>query len=103
MVIEMNLSEKEAHCVARLLQGALLGENILDGCDYCKNRCFENRWDMFSTIRKRLTEETGVELGIFHYGSLPHSDYPYGMFLKNASETTKAYYRAKFKHMLGDI
>ena len=32
----MELNEKEAHCVARLLQGALFGKSYLDGCDYCK-------------------------------------------------------------------
>lgn len=99
----MELNEQEAHCVARLLQGALLGENTLDGCDHCKNRCYENRWDMFYAIRKRLSEETGVELGAFQYGTLPHSDFPYGMFLKNASEKAKAYYRARFNYLLGDI
>ncbi len=58
----MELTEQEAHCIARLLQGALFSENILNGCDYCKNRCYENRWDIFFSIRKRLSEETDVDL-----------------------------------------
>lgn len=99
----MELNEQEAHCIARLLQGIFLGDNTLDGCDFCKNRCYENRWDMFYAIRKRLSEETGVELLGMQYGTLPHSDFPYGMFLKNASEKTKAFYRAKFNYLLGDI
>ena len=93
----MELNEREAHCVARLLQGAIIGQNPLDGCDYCKNRCFENQWSMLHSIRKRLTEETGVEIGNFIYGTLPHSDFPYKMFLKNASDKVKDYYRARFR------
>ena len=98
----MELNEREAHCIARLLQGALLGETILDGCDHCKYRCFETRFENFYAIRKRLTEETGVDLGTRRYGMLPHSDFPYKMFLKNASEKTKEWYRAQFKYLLGD-
>lgn len=101
--IEMELNEREAHCIARLLQGMLFGENTLDGCDFCKNRCYETRWDMFFAIRKRLSEETGVDLKPEQHSELPHSDFPYGIFLKNASEKTKAWYQAKFNHLLGDI
>jgi len=99
----MELNEREAHCVARLLQGAILGENVLTGCDYCKNRCYETQWDILYKIRERLTEETGVELGNFYYGTLPHSDFPYKMFLKNASDKVKDYYRARFNYLVENI
>ena len=99
----MELTEQEAHCLARLLQGALFNENILTGCDYCKNRCYENRCDIFFLVRKRLSEATDVDLKPEQYAELPHSDFPYGIFLKNASEKTKAWYRVKFNQLLGDI
>ena len=99
----MELSEQEAHCIARLLQGTLFGKSPEDGCQYCKFRCFENRWDTYYAIRKRLTEATGVDLGFMRYGQLPHSEFPYGLFLKNSSEQIKAYYRDKFNRLLGDI
>ncbi|MBR6013349.1 MAG: hypothetical protein IK062_06165 [Selenomonadaceae bacterium] len=35
----MILSEQEAHCVARLLQGAVYGEDFLSGCSFCKFPC----------------------------------------------------------------
>lgn len=35
------LTEKEAHCIARLLQGAVFGKNgsVFDGCAFCKFQC----------------------------------------------------------------
>lgn len=66
----MELTEQEAHCLARLLQGALFNENILTGCDYCKNRCYENRWDIFFLVRKRLSEATDVDLKPEQYAGI---------------------------------
>ena len=64
----MELSEQEAHCVARLLQASLYGgddKNFgcpLDGCQYCKVQCYKQgeHSPIFSHLRKRFTEETGA-------------------------------------------
>lgn len=38
----MELSEREAHCMARLLQGAWFGKRMLDACNYFKVQCYED-------------------------------------------------------------
>ena len=100
----MKLNEREAHCVARLLQGALFGKSTDDGCEYCKFRCerVENRT---RAIRSRLSEETGVDLDLVDAGGVPMSDFPHGRFLKNANKDMKKRYQASFKWLseLGDI
>ena len=93
----MELNEREAHCIARLLQGALFAD-MLDGCSYCKYTCGE-KLPMLDEIRDRLTEETGVDLGVVDSGNLPHSDFPFGRFLKNSNEQAKQYYRDLFKYV----
>ncbi|MBQ9487748.1 MAG: hypothetical protein IJU91_08140 [Selenomonadaceae bacterium] len=37
----MELTEQEAHCVARLLQGAIFGNEgaLFNGCAFCKFQC----------------------------------------------------------------
>ena len=61
------LSEKDLHCIARMLQSALFADNIFYGCNFCnyKNECFTgNIFDMNDTnVRKKLQEITGVDLG----------------------------------------
>ena len=94
----MELNEREAHCVARLLQGALFGNGVDDGCDYCKFRC-ERVVDRTREIRERLTEETGIDLGLMINGRLPRSDFQHGRFLKNANEVVKKFYRDSIKHL----
>ena len=73
----MELSEQEAHCVARLLQASLYGgddKNFgcpLDGCQYCKVQCYKQgeNSSIFSHLRKRFTEETGVDISTEIYGT----------------------------------
>lgn len=93
----MELNEREAHCVARLLQGAIFGEDITTGCAYCKVRCDEKL--LAGSIRKRLTEETGVDLGVINGDSLPYTKIPHGRFLKNAHADAKKYYRDLLKSL----
>ena len=100
----MELSEKEAHCVARLLQASLYGgddKNFgcpLDGCQYCKVQCYKQgeNSSIFSHLRKRFTEETGVDIGTEIYGTLPNSKFPYKKFLKNANAEIIEYFRKRF-------
>ena len=95
----MELNEREAHCVARLLQGAFFGEEITDGCDYCKFQC-GIKFPVREAIKKRLTEETGVDLSNGTWVMLPHSNFPYNKFLKNANETSKEVYRNHLNYLL---
>ena len=92
----MELNEQEAHCVARLLQSAFCGDEIYVGCDYCKFRC-EHVLAKSDAIRKRLTEETGVDLTMKDCGRLPQSNFQHGKYLKNANEDVKKIYRERFK------
>ena len=91
----MELNEQEAHCIARLLQSALFGKSIFDGCFYCKHQC-GNKLPMFQAIRDRLTEETAVDIDPIYYGEIPNSDFPYLKFLKNSNEHATAYFRERF-------
>ena len=91
----MELNEQEAHCVARLLQSLWYGQGALDGCGYCKYQCGE-KLPMFHAIKKRLTDETGVDVSPIVYGELPDSKFPYLKFLKNANETALNYFRTYF-------
>ena len=95
----MELNEREAHCIARLLQGAIFGEDVSDGCDYCKFQCTLGRFPFREEIRKRLTEETGVDLSNGTRVLLPHSNFPYNKFLKNANETAKKVYRNHLSYL----
>ena len=100
----MELSEKEAHCVARLLQASLYGDDDkefgcpLGGCQYCKVQCYkqDETLPMFRNLIKRFTEETGVDVGIEIYGTLPNSKFPYKKFLKNANAEIIDYFRNRF-------
>ena len=66
------------------------------GVFFCKYPC-EHEAVFAREIRNRLTEETGVDLGIMEAGGLPKSDFPHGRFLRNAHENTKKLYRDSFK------
>ena len=98
----MELSEREAHCVARLLQGAWFAKHSLDACNYCKFRCFkndaENRLSGFENIRRRLTEETGVDISPAAGAFLIDSEFPYHKFLKNSNEEIRKYFRERFSN-----
>ena len=84
--MEMKLNEAEAHCLARMLQGALYGgqQNPFDGCRFCKY----NRWAKdgddcknFTGISIRLTEFTDKK------------------FLKGADDGIKQQFRNFFQKM----
>ncbi len=100
----MILSEQEAHCIARLLQACLYGGNDkhygcpFDGCQYCKIQCYKQveSLPLFDSLKKRFSEETGVDVGAAVYGTIPNSKFPYKKFLKNANEEIKEYFRKKF-------
>ena len=90
-MIDMELNEREAHCVARLLQSAWFGNGQFDGCKYCKYECVAadnpDSLSGFNNIRRRLTE--------FIYDS----EFPYHKFLKNANEKAKNYFRHRFDNI----
>lgn len=96
----MEMTEKEAHCVARLIQGALFADDIIAGCEYCKFRCLddpENPMLFAGEIRERLEAETGVDLNALCCPDLPRSEFPHSKFLKNANEKVKAEYLKRFE------
>ena len=99
----MELNEREAHCVARLLQSAWFGSGQFDGCKYCKYECAsETKGNLligFMNIRKRLTEETGVDLTPVAGAFIFDSEFPYHKFLKNANEKAKNYFRHRFDNI----
>ena len=97
----MELDEREAHCVARLIQGALFGEhNLFDGYNYCKYRCDKHTnlaKSMYARIRKRLTEETGVDLDFTLLDkTLAHFDFPQHKFLANANPEVMKYFGVNY-------
>ncbi len=102
----MELTEQEAHCVARLLQSAIFGNDgeIFNGCMFCKFKC-ENEKDPapnFDILRERFTKETGVDLGLGSAGSLPLSKFPYKRFLKSANADIRKYFKNYFADVKGD-
>ena len=101
------LTEKEAHCIARLLQGPMCGteghDGILEGCGFCKFKCWtikdENHLNGFSrldSIRQKLEEITGVDLSSKRYGTLWPNGFPYKKFLKNSNDDVKEFCRNFF-------
>ena len=95
----MELTEKEAHCVARLLQGAFFSKNPLNGCTFCKYQCRIKKDEPISTehiIREKLMAETGVDLTGIIPCDVVFSEFPYKKFLKNANETIKKHFREIF-------
>ena len=99
----MELNEREAHCIARLLQGAWFGKSKFDGCNYCKYQCYKDDDKCglhgFDNIKKRLTEETGVDLSPDASSFLLDSDFPYHKFLKNSNEEIRKYFRERFSNI----
>lgn len=91
----MNLTEKEAHCVARLLQGAMFGNhNTMAGCAFCKFQCGAD--DMYRQIQKKFETETGVDLDDNMPLDIFYSNFPYKKFLKNSNENVKEHFRKIF-------
>lgn len=96
------LTEKELHCVARLLQGAIYGEehNVFDGCAFCMYQC-HNEIELapnFELVMQKIMNKTGVDLSPAKH-RLIHSGFPYKKFLKNANEDAKEYFRNYFKNI----
>ena len=94
----MKLNEQEAHCIARHLQALLYGRGLSDACNFCKVQCFQgDRAPGFEEIKERLTKETGVDLRIFPWETLPElGDFPYKKFLKNSNESIITYYHERW-------
>ena len=85
----VELSDKEAHCVARLLQGAMFGKhNTMAGCAFCKYQCDKN--SVYRQIQKKFEEETGVDLQDDLPTDVIYSDFPYKKFLKNSNVKLKS-------------
>ena len=110
-VIKFN--EKEAHCIARILQGAIYAKDFLAGCSFCKFPCKlvrhnhrdevlqqEQRWRQ---ILNKLTEKTGVDCGIMESENLYGSEFPYKRFLRNANDEAKDYFRNYFFDISTDL
>ena len=97
----MELTEKEAHCIARLLQSAMFGESLLCGCKFCKFQCktAEDTAPHLDAIRKRLTDETGVDLRLGAESNLLYSNFPHKRFLKNANEEIVNYFLNFFANL----
>lgn len=96
------MDERDWHCIARLLQGALYGgdKNAFDGCFFCKFKCFGDG-DMelapnMTNALKLLEEKTGVDLSVAN-DRLLQSNFPYKKFLKNSNDEAKEYFRNYFK------
>ena len=97
----MELNEKEAHCVARLLQGGFYGNNVLNGCTFCKFKCRPQLIDdeeisMERKIREKFMTETGVDLTQSIPYDIVFSEFPYKKFLKNSNEGIKEHLRKAF-------
>ena len=94
----MELSEKEAHCVARMIQGALCYGHVMGACRFCKYHCADEGWRPFYAVRKRLTEETGVDVNSYVSACTPENEWPHLRLLKNANEDIKK----KFREQIDD-
>ena len=84
----MELSEKELHCVARLLQGAIFSENFVNGCAFCKFKCKTEKDPAphLDEIRIKLMDATGVDLGWDSSTAFWREGFQYKRFLKNSNE-----------------
>ena len=92
----MELTEKEAHCVARLLQGAMFGRNnTMAGCAFCKFQC-DTKNSMYRHIQEKFENETDVDLQDDLPVDVIYSDFPYKKFLKKSNEHIKEYFRKIF-------
>lgn len=92
----MELDEREAHCVARLLQSAMFGKgNAMAGCAFCKYQCDEKN-TLYRKIQEKFETETGVDLSETSSLDVLYCDFPYKKFLKNSNETVKEHFRNIF-------
>lgn len=90
----MKLTEKDLHCIARLLQGSIYGErgNAFDGCAFCKYRCKTEKdpAPYFDEVMNKLDKKTGVAM-LSSYGQRQDFPcFPYKRFLINANDEIKS-------------
>lgn len=63
------LTEKDLHCIARILQGSIYGNNLFQYCDCCPNvddcrrMARQSCTNYFNRVRPKLQIATGVYLG----------------------------------------
>ena len=63
------LTEKDLHCITRILQGCIFMDSIFWGCEHCRYvgdcmiDCGTHRHSNFIAAREKLTNLTGVYLG----------------------------------------
>ncbi len=72
--METKFSEKELHCLARILQGCFYGpeNNPFYGCQYCKYGldCCDVRTFRWNSVRDKIENATNVNLSILLSGSI---------------------------------
>ena len=102
----MELDEREAHCLARLIQGALHGDSIFDCCAFCRYPCYDLARDkMYSSwfykeIFYKLEAATGVSLGaLVSEKDDGEFESPFDRFLINANPKARAF----VEHYLKDV
>lgn len=92
----VTLTERDLHCIARLLQSALYGgdnNSVLVGCNFCRYKCFDEKEHKeiapnYRAILRKFTAKTGVDLSPSSDGVLI-GDFPYKKFLQNSNEEIK--------------
>lgn len=105
----VELTEQEAHCIARLLQSAIFSpdHNLFAGCRFCKYQCVKDagEWEdmslvdlpRYDAVINNIMNETGVDVGPAVYGCIEPGGMPYKKFLKNSNEEIKEFFRNYFK------
>lgn len=98
----MELDEKEAHCVARLLQTFLWqNRHNMYGCSFCKFECPRKGVEKtrLLEIQQKFQDETGVDLVSIGWGHIPFSDFPYKKFLVNSNEKIQELFKNAFSEI----
>ena len=71
----MELNEREAHCVARRIQGVLYAKDPYIGCRFCRFKCDKGGDKPTRRIvNQKLSEATGVDLSGVYKGILRPPD-----------------------------
>lgn len=95
----IKLTDKDLHCIARLIQSAMFSKGAFSACMFCKYEEECDTAEHSDVIRKKLMDETGVDLGVWDI-SLHSGAFPYRRFLKNSNEKTKVHFKKYFKEVL---
>ena len=122
----MELNEQEAHCLARILQGILFADNQwLEGCQFCPYRFDDSQvcvkplrefpkiaealpdmeenagfMTMPINLRRRLSDETGVDIDFLSGGGLPGCKFEPDRFLREANPTIVERYQRHFNFLV---